>query len=65
MKINIPWQIRLPSLKTSPPRNGRWWNRRPFRDTRSAPTRSVLMEKDDLDHLGTRHDAMVKRRSKS
>jgi hypothetical protein len=65
MKISVPWQIRLPSIRSGSPRSGSWWNRRHFKDKRSAPTRSVLMQKDDLDHLGALHDAMAKRRTKS
>ena len=55
MKISIPWQIRPPAMKSQQPRNGSWWNRTHFKDTQSAPCRSVLTEEDDLDHLGALH----------
>ena len=45
MKITIPWQIRWPPIKTRPHSN----------TTQSVPCRSVLMEEDDLDHLGAQH----------
>ena len=57
MKINIPWQIRLPAMKTRSPRSGSWWNRSRFKKPASAPSRSVLMKEDDLDHLGALHHA--------
>ena len=50
MKFTVPWQIRWPAVKTRSPRNGTFYSA-----TQSAPCRSVLMEEDDLDHLGALH----------
>ena len=55
MKITVPWQIRSPAMKADSPGSGHWWNRKHFNKTQSAPCRSILMEEDDLDHLGALH----------
>lgn len=60
MKITVPWQIRLPGMKTSSPHSSNWWTRKHYHEqAQSTPIRSVTMEEDDLDHLGALHQATI------
>ena len=60
MKITVPWQIRMPAMKSKSPRSRNWRNRQHYNeDTLSTPMRSVTMEKDDLDHLGAMHQTIA------
>lgn len=48
-KFTVPWQIRWPAkIRLS-------GSGTVYTATQSAPCRSVLMEEDDLDHLGALH----------
>ena len=64
IKITVPWKIHLPAMRTRTTGGRTWWNRRPFKDTRSAPERSVMMEATDLDHLGALHHVLEGRTTK-
>lgn len=55
MKITVPWQIRLPVMKSRSPRSRNWWYRAHCKEPQSVPLRSVTMKNDDLDHLGALH----------
>jgi hypothetical protein len=60
IKVTVPWQIRLPAVKSGSPHSRNWWNRQHFnRNASSAPLRSVTMKEDDLDHLGAKHQEVA------
>ncbi len=55
--ITVPWKIHLAGAGTGRTKRRSGWFRRTYRDDTAAyPT---LMKEQDLDHLGTLHDAML------
>jgi len=63
--ITVPWKMHLSAGGSGSPKRHSWWARWKYRDAGGAhPT---LMKKQDLDHLGTLHDAVLhtKRRKRT
>ena len=63
--ITVPWKIHLTGADSGSPKRRSWWARRKCRaDTGAHP---ALMKEQDLDHLGTLHDAVrpTKRRKRA
>lgn len=57
LNITVPWKMNLTGGGSGSPKRHSWWTRRKDRDDTGAhPT---MMKEQDLDHLGTLHDAAL------
>ncbi len=54
--ITVPWKMHLTGAGSGSPKRRNWWTRRKYRGDPGHPT---LMKEQDLDHLGTLHDATL------
>jgi hypothetical protein len=53
--ITVPWKHHLSGGGSGKPTRRNWWSRLKYRD--DTGTHPTLMKEQDLDHLGTLHDA--------
>ncbi|VGO17510.1 hypothetical protein PDESU_06107 [Pontiella desulfatans] len=56
MKLQVPWRVRLRNGRQGNQHDGKWWNRRKYRDDPESNTvKSAPLHEDDLNHLGALH----------
>ena len=56
LNMTVPWKMNLTGAGSGSPKRRNGWIRRKFRNDPGHPT---LMKEQDLDHLGTLHDAAL------
>jgi hypothetical protein len=63
--ITVPWKMHLSAGGAGSPKRHRWWA--PWKNRDAGGAHPTLMKKQDLDHLGTLHDAVLhtKRRKRT
>lgn len=58
LNSTFPWKVHLTGTGSASPKRRRWWARRKSRNSIGA--HPVLTKEQDLDHLGTLHDTILR-----